>query len=235
MGTRGRLHSGEQERIYDGPNDVVDALISGNNWLILTDEGDDGSTIYRRPTDGSSDAVQVVSYPTTRYYAMFADPDSGETLIFFRRNNFNTVEIGFVNYDDSAGTITPSDAIDIDRGDINTALGSDYMDLNDVYLKPGTIARGIVSGILEGDSLYLLLSDVRRSNDESACVLIAYTIDGAPGNRTLTIQNDGTVPIPFYDGVVGGLLPLAGRAALHRTGLDSLPADLGWQHQLRLR
>ena len=203
----GRLGRHDQGRIYDGPETLRAGLISGVHWLFLRDEAG-GSVIERAPVDGGDDDTefQIV----LRYFSLFADPDSGTLLGILRRISSEEMEVGLLAYDAAAGTITAEDTITVTRAHLDAALGADYAALPDIHRESATGVYQEVSGaILEGDTLYLLLTDIARTDGHTASVLVGFTLAGTPNNRTLTVLAENAVTeLPVSDELTSGILPL---------------------------
>ena len=202
-----RLGRHDQGRVYDGSETLRGGLISGDHWLFLRDNGN-GSVIERAPVDGGDDEVdfQIV----LRYFALFADPDSGELLGLLRRIDSDNIEVGILAYDSSDGSITATDTITLTLAHINSALGSDFQTLTDIHRESSTGVYSIVSGaILEGDTLYLILTDIRKTDGHTVSVLVGFTLAGTPNNRTLTVLSDDPIDeLPVADEIATGILPL---------------------------
>ena len=203
----GRLGRHDQGRIYDGSETLRAGLISGVHWLFLRDEAG-GSVIERAPVDGGDDDTefQIV----LRYFSMFADPDSGTLLGILRRISSAEMEVGLLAYDAAAGTITAEDTITLTRAHIDAALGDDYAALTDIHRESATGVYQEVSGaILEGDTLYLMLTDIAKTDGHTASVLVGFTLAGTPNNRTLTVLAENAVDeLPVSDELTSGILPL---------------------------
>ena len=203
----GRLGRHDQGRIYDGSETLRAGLISGVHWLYLRDDGA-GSAIIRAPVDGgdSDPEFQIV----LRYFSMFADPDSGTLLGILRRISSTEMEVGLLAYDAAAGTITAEDTITLTRAHIDAALGVDYAPLPDIHRESATGVYQEVSGaILEGDTLYLLLTDIAKTDGHTASVLVGFALAGTPNNRTLTVLAENAVDeLPVSDELTSGILPL---------------------------
>ena len=205
----GRIGGHDQSRAYDGSDQLRAALISGTHWLYLRDHLA-GSRVRRLPVGGGTTNTLLTS--GSRYFNIFADPDSGTLVGLLRRISDAQIEVGFLAYDDTAGSLTPEDSIDIDRTTLDAALGSEYAVINDIHEERtnGEI-RGVTCAILEGDTLYLLLTDLLTRSGGAASVLIGYTLGGNVGARTLTILAENPVlELPIVDGVRSGILPLEG-------------------------
>ena len=206
-GRVGRLGRHDQGRVYDGSETLRGGLISGDHWLFLRDNGN-GSVIERSPVDGGDDEIdfQIV----LRYFALFADPDSGELIGILRRIDSDNIEVGILAYDSSDGSITATDTITLTLARINNALSSDFQTLTDVHRESSTGVYSVVSGaILEGDTLYLILTDISKTDGHTASVLVGFTLAGTPNNRTLTIlSGDAVDELPIADELISGILPL---------------------------
>ena len=206
-GRVGRLGRHDQGRVYDGSETLRGGLISGNHWLFLRDNNA-GSIIERAPVDGGDDEIdfQIV----LRYFAMFADPDSGELIGLLRRIDSDNLEIGLLAYNSASNTITATDTITLDRAHINATLGSDYQTLTDVHRESSTgVYSGISGAILEGDTLYLLLTDILKADGHTTSALIGYTLAGTANNRTLTVLSEDPVDeLPVAEELISGILPL---------------------------
>ena len=204
-----RIGGHDQSRAYDGDSRLRAALISGTHWLYLRDH-EAGSRVHRLPVgDGPTDTLFTIG---SRYFNIFADPDSGTLVGVIRRISDAQIEVAFLAYDEVTGTLTPEDSISIDRATIDNALGSDYAVLNDIHEErtSGEI-RGVTCAILEGDTLYFLLTDLLTRSGGAASVLIGYTLGGSVGARTLTIlAEDPVLSLPIVDGLLSGILPLEG-------------------------
>ena len=202
-----RLGGHDRGRIYDGAETLRAGLISGVHWLFLRDEAG-GSVIERAPVDGGDDDTefQIV----LRYFSMFADPDSGTLLGILRRVSATDMEVGFLAYDAAAGTITAEDTITLTRAHIDAALGADYAALTDIHRESATgVYQEVAGAILEGDTLYLLLTDIAKTDGHTASVLVGFTLAGTPNNRTLTVLAENAVDeLPVSDELTSGILPL---------------------------
>ena len=203
----GRLGRNDIGRIYNGSETLRAGLISGIHWLYLRDDGN-GSAIVRAPVDGgdSEPEFNIV----LRYFSMFADPDSGELIGLLRRIVATEMEVGILAYDDSANTIVAEDTITLTLPVINNALGPDFVPLTNIHHETSTGTYQNVSGaILEGDTLYLILTNITKIDGHTTSVLIGYTLAGSANNRTLTILAENPVDeLPISDELTSGILPL---------------------------
>ena len=204
----GRLGRHDQGRIYDGSETLRAGLISGVNWLYLRDDGAAGSAIIRAPVDGgdSDPEFQIV----LRYFSMFADPDSGTLIGILRRISSTEMEIGLLAYDAVAGTITAEDTITVTRVHLDAVLGADYAPLLDIHRESASgVYQEVAGAILEGDTLYLMLTDIAKTDGHTASVLVGFTLAGTPNNRTLTVLSENAVDeLPVSDELTSGILPL---------------------------
>ena len=204
-----RIGGHDRSRAYDGADRLRAALISGTHWLYLRDH-EAGSRVLRLPVGGGATNAMLTS--GSRYFSMFADPDSGTLVGLMRRVSDAQIEVGFLAYDGAAGSLSPEDSININRATIDAALGSEYAVLNDIHEERtnGEI-RGVTTAILEGDTLYLLLTDLLTRSGGAASVLVGYTLGGGAGARTLTLlAEDPVLSLPIVDGLMSGILPLEG-------------------------
>ena len=203
----GRLGRQDLGRIYDGSERLRGGLISGVHWLYLRDDGV-GSAIIRAPVDGgdSDPEFSIV----LRYFSMFADPDSGTLLGILRRISATEMEVGLLAYDAVAGTITAEDTITVTRAHLDAALGADYAPLSDIHRESATgVYQDVAGAILEGATLYLMLTDIAKTDGHTASVLVGFTLAGTPNNRTLTILAENAVDeLPVSDELTSGILPL---------------------------
>ena len=203
-----RLGRHDQGRIYDGEERLRGGLISGDHWLYLVDHGNGGSAIVRAPVDGgdSDPEFEIV----LRYFSIFADPDSGTLIGLLRRISHTEIEVGLLAYDAAAGTITAEDTITLDRAHISDALGDDYAPLTDVHRESATgVYQDVAGAVLEGDTLYLLLTDIRKADGHTTSALVGWTLAGTPNNRTLTLlAADAVDELPVSDELTSALLPL---------------------------
>ena len=206
----GRLGRHNLGRIYDGSERLRAGLISGVHWLFLRDNTvHGGSDIERAPVDGGDSSVEF-EIGSLRYFSMFADPDSGTLIGILRRINATDMEVGLLAYDSAAGTIIAEDTITLDLAHINNALSADFATITDIHHESaGGTYQGVAGAILEGDTLYVLLTDIRKTDGHTASVLVGYTLAGTPNNRTLTILAENAVDeLPVSDELVSGILPL---------------------------
>ena len=205
-----RLGRHDQGRIYDGNDRLRAGLISGAHWLFLRDnESHGGSDIESAPVDGGDSSVEF-EINSVRYFSMFADPDSGTLLGILRRISSDEMEIGLLAYDSAAGTVIAEDTITITRAHINAALGSAYAPLTDIHRESATgVYQNVAGAILEGDTLYFLLTDIRKTDGHTTSALVGFTLAGTPNNRTLTVlAADAVDELPISDELTSGLLPL---------------------------
>ena len=206
----GRLGRHNRGRIYDGSERLRAGLISGVHWLFLRDNTvHGGSDIERAPVDGGDSSV-TFEINSIRYFSMFADPDSGTLIGILRRINATDMEVGLLAYDSAAGTVTAEDTITLDLAHINNALGADFATLTNIHHESASgTYQGVSGAILEGDTLYVLLTDITKADGHTASVLVGYTLAGTPNNRTLTILAENAVDeLPVSDELVSGILPL---------------------------
>ena len=203
----GRLGRQDIGRIYDGSDRLRGGLISGVHWLYLRDDGV-GSSIVRAPVGGgdSDPEFSIV----LRYFSIFADPDSGTLLGILRRISADEMEVGLLSYDAVAGTITAEDTITIDRAHLNDTLGADYAPLPDIHRESATgVYQNVAGAILEGDTLYLILTDIAKTDGHTTSVLVGFTLAGTPNNRTLTVLSENAVDeLPVSNELTSGILPL---------------------------
>ena len=203
----GRLGGHDRGRIYDGSDTLRGGLISGVHWLYLRDNGN-GSAIVRAPVDGgdSEPEFQII----LRYFSIFADPDSGSLIGILRRISATDMEVGLLSYDDSANTITVEDTITLTLPIINNALGSDFVPLTNIHHETATgVYQGVAGALLEGDTLYLLLTDLTKTDSHTTSALVGYTLSGTPNNRTLTVLAENAVDeLPISDELTSAILPL---------------------------
>ena len=69
--------------------------------------------------------------------------------------------------------------------------------------------RYVAGAILEGDTLYLLLTDILKADGHTTSALVGFTLAGTPNNRTLTILAENPVDeLPIADELTSGILPL---------------------------
>ena len=205
-----RLGRHDQGRIYDGSERLRAGLISGDHWLFLRDNTvHGGSDIERAPVDGGDSAVEF-EINSIRYFSMFADPDSGTLIGILRRINDTDMEVGLLAYDSVAGTVTAEDTITLTRAHIDAALGADYAPLTDIHRESaGGTYQDVAGAMLEGDTLYLLLTDIRKTDGHTTSVLVGFTLAGTPNNRTLTVLTENAVDeLPISDELTSGILPL---------------------------
>ena len=205
-----RLGGHDRGRIYDGSDRLRAGLISGAHWLFLRDdESHGGSNIERAPVDGGDSAVEF-EINSIRYFSMFADPDSGELIGILRRISSTEMEVGLLAYDAALATITAEDSITLTRAHIDAALGADYSPLADIHRESaGGAYQDVAGAILEGDTLYLLLTDIRKTDGHTTSALVGFTLAGTPNNRTLTVLAENPVDeIPIADELTSGILPL---------------------------
>ena len=204
----GRLGGHNRGRIYDGSETLRAGLISGVHWLYLRDHGANGSAIVRAPVDGGDSEPEFEI--TLRYFSMFADPDSGELIGLLRRISATEMEVGLLAYDDSANTITAEDTITLTLPVINNALGTDFVPLTDIHRESATgVYENVAGALLEGDTFYLLLTNLTKTDSHTVSVLIGWTLAGAPNNRTLTILAENAVDeLPIQDELTSAILPL---------------------------
>ena len=205
-----RLGRHDQGRIYDGSEQLRAGLISGDHWLFLRDNTvHGGSDIERAPVDGGDSNVEF-EINSVRYFSMFADPDSGTLIGILRRINATDMEVGLLAYDSSAGTVIAEDTITLDLAHINNALGADFATITNIHNESASgIYQGVSGAILEGDTLYVLLTDIIKADGHTASVLVGYTLAGNPNNRTLTILAENAVDeLPISDELTSGILPL---------------------------
>ena len=67
----------------------------------------------------------------------------------------------------------------------------------------------MAGGLLEGDTLYLLLTHILKTDGQRTSVLIGYTLAGTPNNRTLTVlAEDAVEELPISSELTSGILPL---------------------------
>ena len=202
-----RLGGHDRGRIYDGAETLRAGLVSGSHWLFMRDNAA-GSAIERAPVDGGDDDTefQIV----LRYFSMFADPDSGTLLGILRRVSATDMEVGLLAYDATAGTITAEDTITLTRAHIDAALGADFAPLTDIHRESASGAYQDVAGaILEGETLYLILTDIAKVDGHTASVLVGFTLAGTPNNRSLTVLAENAVTeLPIADELTSGILPL---------------------------
>ena len=203
----GRLGRQDTGRIYDGSDRLRGGLISGVHWLYLRDDGV-GSSIVRAPVGGgdSDPEFSIV----LRYFNIFADPDSGTLLGILRRISVDEMEVGLLSYDAVAGTITAEDTITIDRAHLNDTLGADYAPLPDIHRESATgVYQNVAGAMLEGDTLYLILTDIAKTDGHTTSVLVGFTLAGTPNNRTLTVLSENAVDeLPVSNELTSGILPL---------------------------
>ena len=205
-----RLGGHDRGRIYDGSDRLRAGLISGAHWLFLRDnEVHGGSDIERAPVDGGDSAVEF-EINSIRYFSMFADPDSGTLIGILRRISATDMEVGLLAYDATAGTVTAEDTITLTRAHIDAALGADFLPLADIHRETaGGAYQDVAGAILEGDTLYLLLTDILKVDGHTTSALIGFTLAGTPNNRTLTILAENPVDeLPIADELTSGILPL---------------------------
>ena len=205
-----RFGGHDRGRIYDGSETLRAGLISGVHWLFLRDNTvHGGSDIERAPVDGGDSEVEF-EINSIRYFSMFADPDSGTLIGILRRINATDMEVGLLAYDSAAGTVIAEDTITLDLAHINNALGADFATITNIHNETaGGTYQGVAGAILEGDTLYVLLTDITKADGHTASVLVGYTLAGTPNNRTLTILAENAVDeLPILDELRSGLLPL---------------------------
>ena len=205
-----RLGGHDRGRIYDGSDRLRAGLISGAHWLFLRDnEVHGGSDIERAPVDGGDSAVEF-EINSIRYFSMFADPDSGTLIGILRRISATDMEVGLLAYDATAGTVTAEDTITLTRAHIDAALGADFLPLADIHRETaGGAYQDVAGAILEGDTLYLLLTDILKADGHTTSALVGFTLAGTPNNRTLTILAENPVDeLPIADELTSGILPL---------------------------
>ena len=205
-----RLGGHDRGRIYDGEATLRAGLISGVHWLFLRDNTvHGGSNIERAPVNGGDSSVEF-EINSIRYFTMFADPDSGTLLGILRRISATEMEVGLLAYDASAGTITAEDTITLTRAHLDAALGADFSPLTDIHRESATgVYQDVAGAILEGDTLYLLLTDITKVDGHTTSVLVGFTLAGTPNNRTLTVLTENAVTeLPIADELSSGILPL---------------------------
>ena len=205
-----RLGGHNRGRIYDGGDRLRAGLISGDHWLFLRDnETHGGSDIERAPVNGGDSAVEF-EINTIRYFTMFADPDSGTLLGILRRISADDMEVGLLAYDAAQGTVTAEDTITLTRAHINAALGADFASLTDIHRESaGGAYEGVAGAVLEGDTLYLLLTHIFKTDGHTTSALVGFTLAGTPNNRTLTVLAENAVDeLPIPDELTSGILPL---------------------------
>ena len=156
-------------------------LISGAHWLFLRDNTiNGGSDIERAPVDGGDSSV-AFEINSVRYFSMFADPDSGTLIGILRRINATDMEVGLLAYDSAAGTVIAEDTITLDLAHINAALGADFATIADIHNESaGGTYQGVAGAILEGDTLYVILTDIIKADGHTASVLVGYTLGRHP-------------------------------------------------------
>ena len=187
-----RLGGHDRGRIYDGSDRLRAGLISGEHWLFLRDNGNTGSAIIRAPVDGGDATTEFES--SDRYFSLFADPDSGTLLGVLRRVSDTDIEIGLLAYNAVTETITAEDTITLTRAAIDAALGADFQPLPDIHRESGTgVYQEVAGAILEGDTLYILLTDIAKADGHTVSVLVGFTLAGTPNNRTLTVLAENAV------------------------------------------
>ena len=205
-----RLGGHDRGRIYDGTEKLRAGLISGDHWLFLRDNTvHGGSDIERAPVDGGDSSVEF-EINSIRYFSMFADPDSGTLLGILRRISATDMEVGLLAYDATAGTVTAEDTITLTRAHIDAALGADFLPLSDIHRESaGGAYQDVAGAILEGDTLYLLLTDILKTDGHTTSALVGFTLAGTPNNRTLTVLAENAVDeLPIADELTSGILPL---------------------------
>ena len=205
-----RLGGHDRGRIYDGSDRLRAGLVSGAHWLFLRDnETHGGSDIERAPVDGGDSAVEF-EINSIRYFTMFADPDSGTLLGILRRISSTDMEVGLLSYDSAAGTVTAEDTITLTRAHLDAALGPDFLPLPDIHRESaGGAYEGVAGAILEGDTLYLLLTRIFKTDGQSTSALVGFTLEGTPNNRTLTVLAENAVDeLPIPSELTSGILPL---------------------------
>ena len=203
----GRLGGHNQGRVYDGSDRLRGGLISGDSWLFMRDSG--AASLVERTLVNGGDAT--ASYMlSSHYFSVFADPDSGTLIGLLRRLSATQLEIALFDYDADASTLVSNASFTIESTAIDTALGDDFVPLTDVHRESASGAYQDVSGaILEGDRLYLILTDIRKDDGHTASVLIGFTLAGTPNNRTLTVLAENAVDeLPISDELTSGILPL---------------------------
>ena len=202
----GRLGEHDQGRIYDGATRLRGGLISGTNWLFLTDSGT-GSRVSRATVNGGVDAQLLLL--GDQYFNIFADPDSGTLIGLLRRLSATQLSIAFLSYDAVAGSLTAEDSITVERTALDTALGAEFENLPDVHTESLVgLERDVVGALLEGDTLYLLLTSLEKADGHFVSVLLGYTIAGNPGARTLTpLAENARLELPLADDLRSGILP----------------------------
>ena len=203
----GRLGGYNQGRVYDGSDRLRGGLISGDSWLFMRDSG--AASLVERTLVNGGDAT--ASYMlSSHYFNIFADPDSGTLIGFLRRVSATQLEIAIFDYDADASTLVSNASFTIESAAIDTALGDDFVPLTDVHRESASGAYQDVSGaILEGDRLYLILTDIRKDDGHTASVLIGFTLAGTSGNQTLTVLTENAVDeLPVSDELTSGILPL---------------------------
>ena len=231
-----RLGRHDAGRIYDGSARLRGGLISGAHWLFLRDnEIHGGSDIERAPVDGGDSALEF-EINSIRYFGIFADPDSGTLIGILRRISATDMEVGLLAYDSVAATITAEDTITLTLAHINAALGADFQDLTDIHQESASgVYQGVSGALLEGESLYLLLTNIRKVDGHTASALIGFTLAGTPNNRTLTVFAENAVDeLPVPDELTSAILPLeadelfiARDTAVYRLSLPSASGASG--------